>query len=120
MFGHFIEEGVGLKTVEIKDGEGIDPVFDGRGEEDSFVCYVLLDLVEIVFLTGANCCCHNLEYFDVCIGNIVTSNKKFKLRANFLSSLTKRQHPKTFILQDKKDACQSPASEETIYDWFWY
>ena len=49
MFGHFIEEGVGLKTVEIKDGEGIDPVFDGRGEEDSFVGDVLLDLVEIVF-----------------------------------------------------------------------
>ena len=49
MFGHFIEEGVDPKTVEIEDGEGIDPVFDGRGEEDSFVCDVLLDLVEIVF-----------------------------------------------------------------------
>ena len=49
VFGHFIEEGVGTKTVEVEDGEGIDPVFDGRGEEDSFVCDVLLDLVEIVF-----------------------------------------------------------------------
>jgi hypothetical protein len=49
VFGHFIEEGVGSKTVEVEDGEGIDPVFDGRGEEDSFVCDVLLDLVEIVF-----------------------------------------------------------------------
>ena len=49
VFGHFIEEGVGPKTVEVEDGEGIDPVFDGRGEEDSFVGDVLLDLVEIVF-----------------------------------------------------------------------
>ena len=49
VFGHFIEEGVGPKTVEVEDSEGIDPVFDGRGEEDSFVCDVLLDLVEIVF-----------------------------------------------------------------------
>ena len=49
VFGHFIEEGVDPKTVEIEDGEGIDPVFDGRGEEDSFVGDVLLDLVEIVF-----------------------------------------------------------------------
>jgi hypothetical protein len=49
VFGHFIEEGVGPKTVEVEDSEGIDPVFDRRGEEDSFVCDVLLDLVEIVF-----------------------------------------------------------------------
>ena len=49
MLGHFIEEGVGPKTVEVEDGEGINPVFDRRGEEDSFVCDVLLDLVEIVF-----------------------------------------------------------------------
>ena len=49
MFGHFVEEGVGTKTVEVEDSEGIDPVFDRRGEEDSFVCDVLLDLVEIVF-----------------------------------------------------------------------
>ena len=49
VFGHFIEEGVGPKTVEVADSEGIDPVFDRRGEEDSFVCDVLLDLVEIVF-----------------------------------------------------------------------
>ena len=47
VFGHFIEEGVGPKTVEVEDGEGIDPVFDGRGEEDSFVGYVLLDFFEI-------------------------------------------------------------------------
>jgi hypothetical protein len=49
VFGHFIEEGVGPKTVEVKDCEGIDPVFDRRGEEDSFVGDVLLDLIEIVF-----------------------------------------------------------------------
>ena len=49
VFGHFIEEGVGPKTVEVEDGKGIDPDFDVRGEEDSFVCDVLLDLVEIVF-----------------------------------------------------------------------
>ena len=49
VFGHFIEEGVDPKTVEVEDGEGINPVFDGRGEEDSFVGDVLLDLVEIVF-----------------------------------------------------------------------
>ena len=47
VFGHFIEEGVGPKTVEVEDGEGINPVFDGRGEEDSFVGYVLLDFFEI-------------------------------------------------------------------------
>ena len=62
VFGHFVEEGVGTKTVEVEDSEGIDPVFDGGSEEDSFVFDVLLDLVEIVFWTGANCCCHNLEF----------------------------------------------------------
>ena len=49
VFGHFIEEGISLKTVEVEDGEGIDPIFDGGSEEDSFVFDVLLDLVEIVF-----------------------------------------------------------------------
>ena len=49
VFGHFIEEGVGPKTVEVENSEGINPVFDRRGEEDSFVCDVLLDFVEIVF-----------------------------------------------------------------------
>ena len=49
MFGYFIEEDISPKTVEVKDGEGINPAFDGRGEEDSFVGDVLLDLVEIVF-----------------------------------------------------------------------
>ena len=49
MFGHFIEEGISLKTVEVEDGEGIYPVFDRRSVEDPFVFDVLLDLVEIVF-----------------------------------------------------------------------
>ena len=49
MFGHFGDERVGFDAGEVEDGEGIDPVFDRRGEEDSFVCDVLLDLVEIVF-----------------------------------------------------------------------
>ena len=49
MFGHFIEEDISPKAVEFEDGKSIDPIFDGRGEEDSFVCDVLLDLVEIVF-----------------------------------------------------------------------
>ena len=49
MFGHFCDERVDFDAGEVEDGEGIDPVFDGRGEEDSFVCDVLLDLVEIVF-----------------------------------------------------------------------
>ena len=49
MLGHFIEEDISPKAVEVEDGESIYPVFDGRGEEDSFVCDVLLDLVEIVF-----------------------------------------------------------------------
>jgi hypothetical protein len=49
VFGHFIEEDIGPKAVEVEDSEGIDPVFDRRGEEDSFVGDVLLDLVEIVF-----------------------------------------------------------------------
>jgi hypothetical protein len=26
VLGHFIEEGIGLTTVEVKDGEGIDPI----------------------------------------------------------------------------------------------
>ena len=49
MFGHFGDERVGFDAGEVEDGESIYPVFDGRGEEDSFVGYVLLDLVEIVF-----------------------------------------------------------------------
>jgi hypothetical protein len=49
VLGHFIEEDISPKAVEVEDGESIYPVFDGRGEEDSFVGYVLLDLVEIVF-----------------------------------------------------------------------
>ena len=39
MFGHFIEEGISLKTVEVEDGEGIYPVFDRRSEEDPFVAH---------------------------------------------------------------------------------
>jgi hypothetical protein len=49
VFGHFCDERVGFDAGEVEDGEGIDPVFDRRGEEDSFVGDVLLDLVEIVF-----------------------------------------------------------------------
>ncbi len=49
MFGHFGDERVGFDAGEVEDGEGVDPVFDRRGEEDPFVCDVLLDLVEIVF-----------------------------------------------------------------------
>ena len=49
MLGHFIEEDISPKAVEVEDGESIYPVFDRRGEEDSFICDVLLDLVEIVF-----------------------------------------------------------------------
>ena len=49
VFGHFGDERVGFDAGEVEDSESIDPVFDRRGEEDSFVCDVLLDLVEIVF-----------------------------------------------------------------------
>ena len=49
MFGHFCDERVDFDIGEFEDGEGIDPVFDGRGEEDSFVGEVLVNLVEIVF-----------------------------------------------------------------------
>jgi hypothetical protein len=49
VFGHFGDERVGFDAGEVEDSESIDPVFDRRGEEDSFVGYVLLDLVEIVF-----------------------------------------------------------------------
>ena len=49
MFGHFANERVDFNIGEFEDGKGIDPVFDGRGEEDSFVVEVLVDLVEIVF-----------------------------------------------------------------------
>ena len=31
---------------------------------------------------------------------------------------TKKWHPKTFLLQDLKDARQSPASREAIHNWF--
>ena len=49
MFGQFGDERVDFNIGEFEDGEGIDPVFDGWSEEDSFVGDVLLDLVEIVF-----------------------------------------------------------------------
>ena len=45
--------------------------------------------------------------FDVY--NIDTFTKKFKKQGNFFSRPYKKWHPKTFILQDEKDACQSPA-----------
>ena len=49
VFGHFGDERVDFDICEVEDGEGIDPIFDGGSEEDSFVFDVLLDLVEIVF-----------------------------------------------------------------------
>ena len=55
--------------------------------------------------------------FDV--HNIDTFAKKFKIYPNFFFMAIKKRHPKTFLLQDKKDACQSPVSEETFHDWFY-
>lgn len=49
MFGHFGDERVGFDAGEVEDGEGIDPVFDRRGEENSFVGEVLTNLCELVF-----------------------------------------------------------------------
>jgi len=49
VFGHFGDERVDFNICEVEDGEGIDPIFDGGSEEDSFVFDVFLDLVEIVF-----------------------------------------------------------------------
>ena len=58
MFGHFLNERSGLRGWEVKDGEGIDPIVNGWGKEESFVVEVLLDFVEVVLGTGSNCCCH--------------------------------------------------------------
>ena len=60
VLGHFIEEGIGLTTVEVKDGEGIDPIVKWWGEEDSFLVrylrifvnwfFELVQIVVVIFL----------------------------------------------------------------------
>ena len=62
VFGHFLNKRVGFDSGEIEDGESVDPVVNGRGKEDSFVVEVLLDFVEVVLGTGANCCGHKSEF----------------------------------------------------------
>ena len=47
-----------MRGGEFKDGEGIDPIVDGWGEEESFVGEVLLDFGEQIFGCSSNCCCH--------------------------------------------------------------
>ena len=58
MFGKFLNERVCFDAVKIENGEGIDPIVDRWGKEESFVVKVLLDFVEVVLGTGANRCCH--------------------------------------------------------------
>ena len=48
MLCHFLNERVGFGGSEVEDGESIDSVVERRGEEESFVGEVLLDLVEVV------------------------------------------------------------------------
>ena len=48
VFGHFVDERVDFVISEFEYSEGIDPVFDRRGEEDSFVGEVLTNLCELV------------------------------------------------------------------------
>ena len=48
MFGHFLNERGGLRGGEVKECEGIDPIVNGWGKEESFVVEVLLDFVEVV------------------------------------------------------------------------
>ena len=58
MFGHFLNERGGLRGGEVKECEGIDPIVNGWGKEESFVVEVLLDFVEVVLGTGFDCCSH--------------------------------------------------------------
>ena len=65
VFGHFLNERGGLRGGEVKECEGIDPIVNGWGEEESFVIEVLLDFVEVVLRTGADCCGHILEFLSL-------------------------------------------------------
>ena len=74
-----------MRGGEFKDGEGIDPIVDGWGKEESFVVKVLLNFVEVVLRTGANCCGHIFLNFKRYVHNIDTFAKKFKKSTNFFS-----------------------------------
>ena len=55
----------------------------------------------------------------------LTANLQFfcittKFYGVFFTKAIKKRHPKTFILQDKKDACQPPVLKRTFHDWFCY
>ena len=58
VFGHFLNERGGLRGGEVKECEGIDPIVNGWGKEESFVVEVLLDFGEQIFGCSSNCCCH--------------------------------------------------------------
>ena len=60
-----------------------------------------LELVLIVVVI-----CLNFKRY---VHNIDTFAKKFKKSTNFFFMVIKKRHPKTFLLQDQKDACQPPA-----------
>jgi hypothetical protein len=62
VFGESLYERIDLKGCETIDGDCIDPIIDGRGVVDLLVAEVLQILFEVVLGTGANCCCHNLEF----------------------------------------------------------
>jgi hypothetical protein len=47
--------------------------------------------------------------------NIDTKQKKFKKMGNFFI-VARKKHPKTFLLQDKKDASQPPVLKRTFHD----
>ena len=66
MFGHFLNERVGLGSCEAEERDGVNPVVESRNRGDSFAGEELLDFSEVVFGTGANgCCCHFLEFSKV-------------------------------------------------------
>ena len=59
MFGHFLNERVGLERFEIEECKGVDSIFKICGKEDSFVVDVLLNLFELISGCGFDCCTHN-------------------------------------------------------------
>lgn len=59
VFGHFIEEGVGPKTVEVEDGEGIETIGACRHTKGLLPFEVIFDLGEQLVVRCLNCRCHN-------------------------------------------------------------
>jgi len=95
------------------DGDGIKTILACRDAKGLLTSEVTPDPFKQLFVGCLNCRCHNCEFWNVkyfyfwvkpifpfAVPNIVTFNKKFKLRANFFIFINKKRHPKTSILQD--------------------